>query len=85
MNNSSECSNLDALKRKILYRCHYRGVRELDMLFGRFIDEGRHALINDWVLFEQFLNEPEPLLMNWLLFKISPPDEYLTLIKLIKP
>lgn len=62
----------DILKRKIRHQCHYRGTRELDLILRRFADT-IDVFVDDaafnWNLLEQFLEEPEPILTDWLIHK----------------
>jgi succinate dehydrogenase flavin-adding protein (antitoxin of CptAB toxin-antitoxin module) len=75
----------DVLKRKLRYQCQYRGTRELDVILRKFIADGTDAHISDWVLFEQFLSEPEPVLADWLINDGGVvPCEYQVFVDLIK-
>jgi succinate dehydrogenase flavin-adding protein (antitoxin of CptAB toxin-antitoxin module) len=73
---------VDTLKRKLSHQCQYRGTRELDLIFRNFIGKVDKVDL-DWVLFEQFLEEPEPLLMDWLIHKADAPEKYKELVTII--
>jgi succinate dehydrogenase flavin-adding protein (antitoxin of CptAB toxin-antitoxin module) len=60
------------LKRKIRHQCHYRGTRELDLILRRFVntlDGLADDSVFNWDVLEQFLEEPEPILTDWLIHK----------------
>lgn len=62
----------DTLKRKIRHQCYYRGTRELDLILRCFIasiDLSIDDMDFDWHVLEQFLEEPEPVLTDWLIHK----------------
>ena len=63
---SESYTSEELLKRKLMYQCRYRGTCELDVILRNFVAEGRDVHITDWPLFEQFLNQPEPILTDWL-------------------
>jgi len=59
-------SDLDLLKKRLLYRSEHRGTRELDLLLGHY---ARHALpsmtYEDAQAFEALLALPENELYEW--------------------
>lgn len=61
-------------KSQLVWRCR-RGVRELDVLLGRFI-ETEYSQLNDEEkdAFEEFLEVQDPVIMDWLFDKYSPED-----------
>lgn len=67
------------------WRCR-RGVRELDVLFNRFVKDHYPALGNDQKLtFQQLLEVQDPTIMDWLFGKESPEDiEMQSLVGLLK-
>ncbi len=81
---SASYTSEELLKRRLMYQCRYRGTCELDVILRNFVAEGRDAHITDWVLFEQFLAEPEPVLTDWLINGDVVPAEYQVFVKLIK-
>ena len=70
---------------QLRWRCR-RGVRELDVLFGRFLDETYATLSEDQqIAFERFLNEQDPRIMDWLFGKSAPnDDEFVELVNLLR-
>ena len=62
-------------KRKILHRAKYRGIKELDIIFDRFVS--RHGnLLNDDELFqlEEILKLPDNFLLDIILKKEQVPS-----------
>ena len=61
-------------KSQLLWRCR-RGVRELDVLFGRFLESTYPDLDNhQQVTFHQLLEVQDPVIMDWLFEKYQPED-----------
>ena len=51
---------LDIRRRKLLFRCWHRGMRELDLIMGRFADNAIDALTPDeLVQFEGLIEVPD--------------------------
>ena len=67
---------------QLVWRCR-RGVRELDVLFGRFLESDYPALSSDQQLvFQRLLDVQDPIIMDWLFGKYPPEDgEFVVLIK----
>lgn len=61
-------------KRKILHRAKYRGIKELDIIFERFVNNYESKL-NDQELIEleEILNLPDNLLLDIILKKEKIP------------
>lgn len=70
-------AGLEHRRRRILFRAHHRGTRELDLLLGRFADvfveDLSEAELDE---FERLLDAPEPELMSWLIEGQPIPEEY---------
>ncbi|MCX5494084.1 succinate dehydrogenase assembly factor 2 [Kaistia dalseonensis] len=60
-------AGLDVRRRKTHFRCWHRGMREMDLILGRFAD-AQIALLDDAELDEldQLLDEQDSDLLNWL-------------------
>ena len=59
----------------MVWRCR-RGVRELDVLLTRFLDQGYEQLDADAkAAFERFLEVQDPTIMDWLFAKAEPSDD----------
>ena len=59
---------------QLVWRCR-RGVRELDVLFGRFLESDYPALSDDQkLIFQRLLEVQDPVIMDWLFGKYAPED-----------
>lgn len=64
----------DILRAKLFWRCK-RGMLELDILLGRFMERYYDSLDKEeLVLLEALLQEPDPDLYNWILGAEQHPD-----------
>jgi antitoxin CptB len=58
---------LDARRRRLLFRSWHRGIREMDLILGRFADahigELSSVELDDY---ERLIENPDPDLLNWL-------------------
>ena len=62
------------LKKKILHRSKYRGIKELDIIFERFISENSKTFSNDdFIDLEQILDIPDTELFDIILKKKHHP------------
>jgi antitoxin CptB len=68
---------LDARRRRLLFRAWHRGMREVDLITGRFADAHiatlSEAEVDD---FERLMDVPEPDLLNWVMGAEATPDEF---------
>lgn len=64
-NLSSE--GLDARRRRLLFRCWHRGIREMDLVLGRFAD-AQLAVLSDGDLdeLESWLDVPDQQIFAWV-------------------
>lgn len=61
--------------KKLQWACR-RGMLELDVLLGNFLEEVYPTLSEpDQKLFVELLKEPDPLLLAWLMERDVPDDE----------
>jgi antitoxin CptB len=75
MGRSSE--GLDPRRRKILFRAWHRGIREMDLILGRFADLELAGLADaDLDAFEQLLEAPDPALYAWISGEEPTPHEF---------
>ena len=74
-NISSE--GLDARRRRLLFRAWHRGLREVDLITGRFADAHLASLseaeVDD---FERLMDVPEPDLLAWVMGSAATPAEF---------
>ncbi|MEM8744686.1 MAG: succinate dehydrogenase assembly factor 2 [Pseudomonadota bacterium] len=61
-------NDIEARRRRVLYRAGHRGTKELDLLLGRFAEAQIAAMTDaDLTAFEEFLALPDPDIQFWLL------------------
>ena len=69
--------DLDVRRRKALFRSWHRGIREMDLVLGRFadaeIDRLSDAEMNDY---EQLMEVPDRDLFQWLTGEAATPPNY---------
>ena len=59
-------SNIDELKKKIIYRSNYRGTKEMDKLLGKFVKKYINDLQEkDLIDLDKFLNIDDTNLYNF--------------------
>jgi antitoxin CptB len=70
-------AGLDARRRRLLYRAWHRGVREMDLIVGRFADSCIEAL-DDAELdeFERLIEVPNRDLYTWVSGECEAPADY---------
>ncbi len=70
-------SALDERRRRILFRAWRRGMRELDLVMGRFAD-AHLATMSETELaeFERLLDAPDPQVLAWIVGGEAPPPEF---------
>jgi antitoxin CptB len=68
---------LDVRRRKVLFRAWHRGMRETDLILGRFADAAI-ADLSDAELddFEQLLEVQDRDVLAWLIGDENVPDEF---------
>jgi len=70
---------------QLVWRCR-RGIRELDVLFGRFLESEYPALSDDEKqTFQNLLEVQDPVIMDWLFGKYDPESsDMLALIERLR-
>lgn len=70
---------------QLVWRCR-RGIRELDVLFGRFLESDYPALSEqEQLTFQDLLEVQDPVIMDWLFGKYDPESsEMISLIERLK-
>ena len=65
--NSLSSAGLDARRRRMLFRAWRRGMREMDLVMGRFADANLPAMSEaELDEFERLLDAPDPELLAWI-------------------
>ena len=68
---------LDERRRRLLYRAWHRGMREADLITGRFADETIDQLGDDEIAeFERMLEVPDRELLAWITGEAVVPARY---------
>ncbi len=68
---------LDARRRKLLFRCWHRGLREMDLILGRFADREIEQLSESEVTeLERLTDLPDPQVLAWLTGGAEVPQEF---------
>lgn len=77
---------LDPLRKRLLFRAHHCGMKENDLLLGRFADHFIESLDPAQLARFEFLMEQSDIdILNWITGKETPPDDLDTdIIKMIK-
>src|SRR5215831_10401608 len=72
-------SALDERRRRILFRAWRRGVREMDLIMGRFADAHLPRMNeNELAEFERLLDVPDTQALAWIMGGEDPPREFQT-------
>lgn len=68
---------LDLRRRRLLFRSWHRGIREMDLILGRFADACVGAL-SDAELddYERLLEVPDPDVLGWVTGEHATPAQY---------
>jgi len=70
-------AGLDIRRRQILYRSWHRGMREMDLIMGRFADAEIGELSEeDLVEFERLIEVTDRDLLGWITGEIEAPSNY---------
>lgn len=78
MNNKIEAGSdaLENRRKRLQFRAWHRGMREVDLLLGRFADEAIADLDgDDLAAFEALLQLPDPDVLSWVMGGIAVPPE----------
>ena len=77
MSGTLSSDGLDARRRKLLFRSWHRGIREMDLILGRFAD--RHLpQLSDAELdgYERLIEVADPVLYGWISGEAAVPAEF---------
>ncbi len=68
---------LDARRRRLLFRAWHRGIKEMDLVMGRFADAHLTAFTDgDMEAFELLMTVPDQQLLAWVLGAEAPEPEF---------
>ncbi|XYD09351.1 succinate dehydrogenase assembly factor 2 [Methylobacterium sp. NMS12] len=70
-------ADLDPRRRRLLYRAWHRGIREMDLIMGRFADAAIGELSEaELDQFEALIEVPDRDLFKWLTGEVETPSNY---------
>jgi antitoxin CptB len=70
-------SALDERRRRILFRAWRRGLKEMDLVMGRFADANLAAMSeSELAEFERLLDVADPQVLAWIMGDETPPPEF---------
>ena len=68
---------LDERRRRLLFRAWHRGMREVDLITGRFADAHIARMSEaDVDEFERLMDVPEPDLLAWVMGATATPAQF---------
>lgn len=68
---------LDVRRRKILFRAWHRGIREMDLIMGRFADASVDALSEpELTEFEKLMDLPDQQVLAWITGEAAVPPAH---------
>jgi antitoxin CptB len=74
---SRSSDGLDPRRKKILFRAWHRGMREMDLIMGRFAEERLAAMSDqDLDVFEALIEVPDRDLLAWITGREPTPENY---------
>ena len=68
---------LDVRRRKVLFRSWHRGIREMDLVLGRFADDNIDRLSDEELtVYEALMEVPDRDLLRWVTNEAPVPANY---------
>ncbi|EJF76999.1 succinate dehydrogenase assembly factor 2 [Bartonella birtlesii] len=69
-------NQLDVRRRRLIFRAWHRGIREMDLIFGHYVD-AHIAGMSDKTVFEleYIMSFDDRDLLTWITGEISPPSK----------
>ena len=63
-------------RRRLKFRAWHRGMREVDLILGRFADASVDRMDEaELSAFEDLLDEPDPEILSWVMGQTPVPDD----------
>ncbi len=73
-------------KKALAYQATHRGIKETDLLLGRFVDNFLETLsTQELETFAEFLKTPDQDILAWVMDQETPPHAYTWIIKKLRP
>ena len=70
-------SALDPRRKRVLFRAWHRGMKEMDLIFGRFADREVATLSEDELdSFEALMEEPDDAVYLWVVGRTAVPEAF---------
>lgn len=70
-------ADLDVRRRRTLFRAWHRGIREMDLIMGRFADAEIGTMTEqDLAEFERLIEVPDRDLFRWITGELETPENY---------
>ena len=64
-------------RKRLVFRAWHRGMREMDIIMGRFADRHAAAMSDDEVdQFEALMEAPDPEIFRWITGSLPTPANY---------
>lgn len=74
---SDPTDDLDLRRRRLAYRARHRGIREMDLILGRFADQALAGMdAAGLTRFEALVELPDRDLYSWITGREPVPDAY---------
>ncbi len=74
-------ADLDVRRRRVLFRAWHRGIREMDLIMGRFADAEIGTMSEaDLDEFERLIEVPDRDLFRWITGESETPENYDTAV-----
>ncbi|ALE03802.1 succinate dehydrogenase assembly factor 2 [Bartonella ancashensis] len=71
-----DSSQLDERRRRLVFRAWHRGIREMDLILGQYVDAHIHNMSDQTVSeLEYIMSFDDSDLLEWITGKISPPSK----------
>ncbi|EJF82177.1 succinate dehydrogenase assembly factor 2 [Bartonella doshiae] len=69
-------NQLDSRRRRLVFRAWHRGIREMDLIFGHYVDAHIVGMSDEMVAeLEYIMSFDDRDLLAWITGEISPPSE----------
>lgn len=77
MTAAAQSSQLEMRRRRILFRSWHRGMREVDLIMGRFAERTINELTAEELLeFEQLMEVPDREILAWITGETDVPPAF---------
>ena len=75
----------DSDLKRLKWRCQHRGIKEMDLVFMRFLERHYPGLdTTQRQEFEALIDVPDLDIMNWILQREAPPQRFRHFIELMR-